>query len=202
MATQRPDFHASIGTIVRRKNLSVTGLVSSSEPGLWLLWVLPGILAANSVFFKERRENRPSATHFSVRRAFPLAQARHHFCRTFVESSLHRGERGGQLVMSLPCLAMLSPSAPWLLPSLLLVCQHKLPITSTWGSARLQRLHITPCSKSGGQVGWEPLHCFLKGLRLKRGPMLTVPLRPREELPIPTAHSRCHHLVKVFPHVV
>ena len=106
-----------------------------------------------------------------------------------MESLLQRGEGGGQPVMPLPCLAMLSPSGPWLLPYLLLVHWHKLPISSVRGSACLRRLHRMPCSKSAGPVRQEPLHCFPKGLRLKKGPMLTVPLRPREELSIPTAHS-------------
>lgn len=46
-----------------------------------------------------------------------------------------------------------------------------------------------PCSESAEPLGQEPLHCFPKGRRLKRGPMLTVLLRPREELSTPPAHS-------------
>lgn len=49
------------------------------------------------------------------------------------------------------------------------------------------------------QAGWEPLHSCLEGLRLKRGPMLTVPLRPWEELSIPTALSiKRNNLINVF----
>lgn len=43
-----------------------------------------------------------------------------------------------------------------------------------------------PCSESAEPLGQEPLHW---GRRLKRGPTLTVPLRPREELSIPPARS-------------
>lgn len=70
------------------------GLISSSEPGLWLLWVLPDVLAADTLFSKERRENRPSATHFSVRRAFPISTGQtsflSHFCGV---SATQRGKR-------------------------------------------------------------------------------------------------------------
>lgn len=98
-----------------------------SEPGLWLPWITPDVLDADTLFAKERRENRPSATYLFVKRAFPLVQDRHHFCHIFVESLLHRGEGRGQPVMSLPSPAMLSHSGPWLLPSLLLVHWYKFP---------------------------------------------------------------------------
>lgn len=71
----------------------LTGLVSSSEPELWLLWVLPDVLAEDTLFSKERRENRPSPIHLSVRRSFLPAWDRHNFCHTFMESDTQRGRK-------------------------------------------------------------------------------------------------------------
>lgn len=178
-----------------------------SEPGLWLPWITPDVLDADTLFAKERRENRPSATYLFVKRAFPLVQDRHHFCHIFVESLLHRGEGRGQPVMSLPSPAMLSHSGPWLLPSLLLVHWYKLLLLLHVALPAFGGCTACPAVEAAlhvlQQAGWKPLHCCPKGLRLKRGPMLTVPLRPWKELSIPTAHSiKCNHLLNVFSHVV
>lgn len=168
-------------------------------PELWLPWVIPDVLNADTFFSKERRKSRPSETHLFVKRAFPSVQDRHHFCHIFVESLLHRGEGEGQPVMSLPSPAVLSQSGT-VAPSIFAA-----------GSSVQTPHHfcLGLCLPLGTallilqQAGWEPLHCCPEGLRLKRGSVLTVPLRPWQELSIPTAHSiKWNHLTNAFSHVV
>lgn len=128
-----------------------------------------------TLFSKERRENRPSTTHHFVKRAFPSVQDRHHFCYP-------EGREEDSQSCPCPALSQLRTVAASISATGLLV---QTPHHFYMGLC----LPLEAALRVLQQAGWEPLHSCLEGLRLKRGPMLTVPLRPWEELSIPTALS-------------
>lgn len=135
--------------------------VFSSKPGLWLPWIIPDVLDADILFSKERRENRPSA-HPSLSRELSHQYWTGIISVIFLWSLCYTEgkEEDGQ---SCPCPPQL--------------CCHTQ-------DCHLHRFCMGLCLPLEAalhvlqQAGWEPLHCCPEGLRLKRGPTLTVPLRP------------------------